>query len=70
MALMRGAAPGTDIAIGVDNFESARAFANKIWNASRLIFMKMESSGVEPWLPRETELLPSRSRVRQPRRPA
>ncbi len=42
-----GAAPGTDIAIGVDNFESARAFANKIWNASRLIFMKMESSGVE-----------------------
>ncbi len=54
MALMRGAAPGTDIAIGADNFESARAFANKIWNASRLIFMKMESSGVEPWLPRET----------------
>ena len=54
MALMRGAAPGTDIAIGVDNFESSRAFANKIWNASRLIFMKMESSGVEPWLPRET----------------
>jgi valyl-tRNA synthetase len=54
MALMRGAAPGTDIAIGVDNFESARAFANKIWNASRLIFMKMESSGVEPWLPRES----------------
>ncbi len=53
MALMRGASPGTDIAIGVDNIESARAFANKIWNASRLIFMKMESSGVEPWVPRE-----------------
>ena len=33
--------------------ESARAFANKIWNASRLIFMKMERSGVEPWVPRE-----------------
>jgi valyl-tRNA synthetase len=53
MALMRGASPGTDIAIGVENIESARAFANKIWNASRLIFMKMESSGVEPWVPRE-----------------
>jgi valyl-tRNA synthetase len=50
MALMRGAAPGTDIAVGADSFESARAFANKIWNASRLIFMKMESSGVEPWI--------------------
>jgi valyl-tRNA synthetase len=53
MALLRGAAPGTDIAIGIENFESARAFANKIWNASRLIFMKMESSNVEPWVPRE-----------------
>jgi valyl-tRNA synthetase len=53
MALMRGASPGTDIAIGVENIESARAFANKIWNASRLIFMKMESSGVEPWVPSE-----------------
>ncbi|HYP08271.1 MAG TPA: valine--tRNA ligase, partial [Bryobacteraceae bacterium] len=51
MALLRGASPGTDISIGIDNFESARAFANKIWNASRLIFMKMETSGVEPWAP-------------------
>jgi valyl-tRNA synthetase len=57
-ALMRGAAPGTDIAIGADNFESARAFANKIWNASRLIFMKMESSGVEPWLAPPTPTVP------------
>jgi valyl-tRNA synthetase len=54
MALMMGAAPGTDIAIGADRIESARAFANKIWNASRLIFMRMEASGVERWLPRET----------------
>jgi len=31
--------------------ESARAFANKIWNAARFLFMKMEASGVEPWIP-------------------
>jgi valyl-tRNA synthetase len=60
MALMRGAAPGTDITIGTDNFESARAFANKVWNASRLIFMKMENSWraadiVERWLPSELD---------------
>ena len=29
---------------------SARAFANKIWNASRLLFLNMERSGVEPWI--------------------
>jgi valyl-tRNA synthetase len=53
MALMMGAAPGTDIAIGADRIESARAFANKIWNASRLIFMRMEASEAGQWLPRE-----------------
>ncbi|MDZ4801813.1 MAG: valine--tRNA ligase [Bryobacteraceae bacterium] len=53
MALMMGAAPGTDITIGTDRIESARAFANKIWNASRLIFMRMEASEVGLWLPRE-----------------
>jgi valyl-tRNA synthetase len=52
MSLMMGAAPGTDIAIGRERVESARNFANKLWNASRLIFMRMEASGVEPWLPR------------------
>jgi len=31
--------------------ESARSFANKIWNASRFLFLNMERSGVEPWLP-------------------
>ena len=51
LALMMGAAPGTDIAMGRERVEAARNFANKLWNASRLIFMRMESSGVEPWLP-------------------
>ena len=51
MALLMAAAPGTDIALSEDRMESARAFANKIWNAARLIFMNMERSGVEPWVP-------------------
>ncbi|HYP14948.1 MAG TPA: class I tRNA ligase family protein, partial [Bryobacteraceae bacterium] len=58
MALMMNAAPGTDIAIGPDRVESARNFANKLWNASRLIGMRMESSNVEPWLSRLDSLLP------------
>ena len=54
MALLLAAAPGTDIALSEDRMESARAFANKIWNAARLIFMNMERSGVEPWVPEDS----------------
>ncbi len=53
MALLQGAAPGTDIVISDDRMQSARAFANKIWNAARFVFLKMEQSGVEPWIPEE-----------------
>jgi valyl-tRNA synthetase len=35
--------------------ESSRAFANKIWNAARFLFMNMERCGVEPWLPEHLE---------------
>ncbi len=44
------AAPGTDIALSEDRILSYRAFANKIWNAARFIFVNLEkfqaSSGV------------------------
>jgi valyl-tRNA synthetase len=43
------AAPGTDIILSDDRILGARAFANKIWNASRFLFMnlgKVESSGL------------------------
>jgi valyl-tRNA synthetase len=53
MALLMAAAPGTDIALSEDRMESARAFANKIWNAARWVFMNMERSGVEPWVPED-----------------
>jgi valyl-tRNA synthetase len=55
MALLQGAAPGTDIVLTEERMESSRAFANKIWNASRFLFLNMERSGVEPWLPRNLE---------------
>ena len=43
------AAPGTDIALTEDRILGARAFANKIWNAARFLFVnleKVEASGV------------------------
>lgn len=46
-ALLRGAAPGTDIVLSEERMASSRAFANKIWNAARFIFMQMEKLGVE-----------------------
>jgi len=36
------AAPGTDIALSEDRILSYRAFANKIWNATRFIFVNLE----------------------------
>jgi valyl-tRNA synthetase len=55
MALLQGAAPGTDIVLTEERMESSRAFANKIWNASRFLFLNMERSGVEPWVPERLE---------------
>jgi valyl-tRNA synthetase len=46
-ALLRGAAPGTDIALSEERMVSSRAFANKIWNAARFLFMQMEKVGLE-----------------------
>jgi valyl-tRNA synthetase len=38
------ASPGTDIAFNVARTEGYRAFANKIWNAARFIFMNVDRS--------------------------
>ncbi|MBI5282426.1 MAG: valine--tRNA ligase [Candidatus Solibacter usitatus] len=46
-ALLRGAAPGTDIVLSEERMVSSRSFANKIWNAARFIFMQMEKVGVD-----------------------
>jgi valyl-tRNA synthetase len=46
IGLLVSAAPGADIALKEDRLAAARSFANKLWNASRLLFMNMERSGV------------------------
>ena len=38
--------PGTDIAFNESRTEGYRAFANKIWNAARFMFMNMERIGL------------------------
>jgi valyl-tRNA synthetase len=39
------ASPGTDIAFNPDRTEGYRAFANKIWNAARFVFMNRDRVG-------------------------
>jgi valyl-tRNA synthetase len=51
LSLMMAASPGTDIVYTEDRLNAARQFANKMWNAARMILMNMESSGVEPAFP-------------------
>jgi len=41
MALLTGAAPGTDIVFSPDRLKSSQAFANKIWNAARFLLMNV-----------------------------
>jgi valyl-tRNA synthetase len=42
------ASPGTDIAFSEDRTDGYRAFANKIWNAARFIFMQIDRAP-EAW---------------------
>jgi valyl-tRNA synthetase len=51
LSLMMAAAPGTDIIYTEDRLNAARQFANKIWNAARMILMNMEAAGIDPSLP-------------------
>jgi valyl-tRNA synthetase len=47
--LVSAAAPGTDIRMSEDSILAGRAFANKIWNAARFLFVnleKIEAQGV------------------------
>jgi valyl-tRNA synthetase len=51
ISLLLSAAAGADIALKEDRMEAGRGFANKLWNASRLLFMNMERSGIAAWSP-------------------
>ena len=43
LSLIIGAAPGNDIKVSEDRVRGYRNFANKIWNASRLLFMHLDT---------------------------
>jgi valyl-tRNA synthetase len=60
MALLSGAAPGTDIVFTVERIAGARAFANKIWNAARFIFMNVEVGETLPLVAAEFTSLEDR----------
>jgi valyl-tRNA synthetase len=60
MALLTGAAPGTDIVFSPDRLDSSRAFANKIWNAARFIFMNVGQVSAPPIPPLEDRWIWSR----------
>ena len=56
-ALATGNAPGNDMRFSDEKIESARNFANKLWNASRFVLMNLTESDEELLtLPREEEL--------------
>lgn len=46
MALILGVAPASDIAISEEKIKGMRNFANKLWNISRFIKLKMEEKNV------------------------
>jgi valyl-tRNA synthetase len=47
-ALLVSAAPGGDIALSEERIDAEKAFANKIWNASRLLFSKPREGEGKP----------------------
>ena len=54
------AAPGTDIAFNESRTEGYRAFANKIWNAARFMFMNLDrAEQAGTWSLKEFALKPS-----------
>jgi valyl-tRNA synthetase len=60
MALLIGAAPGTDIVFSPDRLKSSQAFANKIWNAARFLLMNSEGRQSPAAFPLEDRWILSR----------
>ena len=56
------AAPGTDIAFSESRTDGYRAFANKIWNAARFMFMNVDRIGFV-WNPVSDPVTPSRAGI-------
>lgn len=60
MALVFGAAPGSDIALGDDKIRAMRNFVTKIWNIGRFVLTELEKTGCKKY-----EDLPSYSKSLQ-----
>ncbi|MCJ7654028.1 MAG: class I tRNA ligase family protein, partial [Dehalococcoidia bacterium] len=46
-AVTTGTSPGNDINLGPHRLETGRNFANKMWNAARLVFQSLEAKPIE-----------------------
>jgi valyl-tRNA synthetase len=57
-ALLRAAAPGQDVPLAEEWVEGARRFANKLWNAGRLVLSKVGETTPADGLPAADELQP------------
>jgi valyl-tRNA synthetase len=55
-SLVVAAGQGSDVVLKEERIASARNFANKIWNAARFVFMSLERSGAEPWVPENPDV--------------
>lgn len=47
MALVVGATPGNDVAVGESKIKGYRNFSNKIWNISRFVLTNLEASNLQ-----------------------
>ncbi len=54
-ALVVGAAPGTDVLFSEERLAGYQAFANKIWNAARFVWINLERAGAAPWAHRDPQ---------------
>ncbi|MCU0242108.1 MAG: valine--tRNA ligase [Vicinamibacteria bacterium] len=54
------AAPGTDPSLSVNRVVGYKAFVNKLWNASRFVFMNLENGEIAPRIERDGLPLASR----------
>jgi valyl-tRNA synthetase len=59
--LIDGSAAGNDMRFTMDKIESARNFANKLWNASRFVIMNLGEDGAEA-VPSLRDMKPGRLR--------
>lgn len=59
-AMACGGVMGRDVQLSDDNFKAGRNFANKIWNASRLVLMNLEGFKLPPGTPAQNDSIRER----------